>query len=127
MRNKGNGAKQPMSGGEAAPKKDRLANLRPAWQPGKSGNPAGRPKGARNKLGEEFLEALADSFHRDGADAIERVRVNDPVQYVKVIASILPREVTVTTYADMSDEELDQRIKALAAQLNIEVVDRSIN
>ena len=30
------------------------------WQPGQSGNPAGKPKGARNKLGEAFIEALHD-------------------------------------------------------------------
>ena len=25
------------------------------WKPGESGNPAGRPKGSRNKLSEEFI------------------------------------------------------------------------
>ena len=30
--------------------------------PGQSGNPAGRPKGARSKLGETFLKALAEDF-----------------------------------------------------------------
>jgi hypothetical protein len=28
------------------------------FKPGQSGNPKGRPKGARNRLGTQFLEAL---------------------------------------------------------------------
>jgi Family of unknown function (DUF5681) len=28
------------------------------WKPGQSGNPAGRPKGARSKLGESFLVGM---------------------------------------------------------------------
>ena len=36
---------------------EKLRNLRP-FKPGQSGNPKGRPKGARNRLGTQFLEAL---------------------------------------------------------------------
>ena len=35
----------------------KLRNLKP-FKPGQSGNPKGRPKGARNRLGTQFLEAL---------------------------------------------------------------------
>ncbi|MBL8374912.1 DUF5681 domain-containing protein [Accumulibacter sp.] len=45
----------------------RTENLRPGWKPGRSGNPAGRPKGSRNRV---TLVALAAM--EEGADAIAR-------------------------------------------------------
>lgn len=64
------------------------------FQPGKSGNPAGRPKGARSKLGEAFLQKLLEDFEQHGTIAIETTRAKKPDQYLKVIASILPKEIT---------------------------------
>lgn len=57
----------------------------------KPGNP-GRPKGSRNKLGEQFLEDLLASWEKHGMSAIERVIAEKPEQYLKVVASILPKE-----------------------------------
>ena len=65
------------------------------FKPGQSGNPKGRPRGARSRLGERFIEALASDFEEHGEAVIERVRARDPVAYVKVISGILPREVVV--------------------------------
>ncbi len=45
----------------------RTENLRPGWKPSRSGNPAGRPKGSRNRV---TLVALAAM--EEGADAIAR-------------------------------------------------------
>ena len=64
------------------------------FKPGKSGNPAGRPKGARSKLGEAFIDAMLADFNKHGKMAIETVRDEKPDQYLKVIASILPKEIT---------------------------------
>jgi hypothetical protein len=36
------------------------------FQPGQSGNLTGRPKGARKKISEKFLEALANHFEVQG-------------------------------------------------------------
>jgi hypothetical protein len=43
----------------------KLRNLKP-FKPGQSGNPKGRPKGARNRLGTQFLEALEAEFRQFG-------------------------------------------------------------
>lgn len=80
----------------------------------------GRPKGARNKLGEAFIQALHDSFEEHGAETIEAVRTEKPDQYLKVIASLIPSEhrITVTDqFAEMTDDELAERARQLARDL----------
>lgn len=86
---------------------------------GVSGNPKGRPKGSRNKLGEAFVAALQADFDEHGEEVIERVRAEEPSQYLKVIASILPKDlnVNINPLEDASDEELIQRLHDLEASL----------
>jgi hypothetical protein len=95
-----------------------LQNLIP-FQPGQSGNPKGRAKGSRHKLGEAFLSALHDDFEKHGVEVIEKVRDERPHEYLKVVASILPKELNVTTNAveELSDDELAAGIAALQSIL----------
>ena len=58
----------------------------------KQGNPGGgRSKGARNKLSEAFIKALADDFIEHGEDAINRVRGEKPEAYLGTIAKLMPK------------------------------------
>ena len=72
------------------------------WKPGQSGNPAGRPRGARSKLTEAFLDALMEDFEQAGPAAIAVMRAEKPNEYARMIASILAKEVDVS--GDVSDE-----------------------
>lgn len=81
----------------------------------------GRKKGSRNKLGEEFLADLHADWQENGRDAIMRVREEKPDAYLKVIASILPKQIEVNPAGDLSDEQLEHRIRALASELGLAV------
>src|ERR1700693_989351 len=89
------------------------ANLRPA-KPGEVRNPLGRPKGSRNKLSEAFLAAMHEDFEAHGVAVIAKVRKEKPDQYLKVIASILPREFHVSD-APLDDVTNDELIDLLVA------------
>lgn len=89
------------------------------FSPGQSGNPKGRPLGSRSKLGEAFLEALNADFAEHGVQAIAKVRDEKPDQYLKVIASILPKDlnVNINQMDAYTDDELIERIRALDATI----------
>ena len=82
--------------------------------PGNNGG-NGRPKGSRNKLGEQFLADLQSDWALHGQEVIVAVRKNKPVEYLKVVASILPKDLilNVRLYDNMSDDELNRSIKRL--------------
>jgi len=86
---------------------------------GNIGNPlgAGRPKGARSRLGQEFLQALADDFEAHGLEALQQCRVSNPAQYIKVIASILPRELETSLVVDQASAMTQEEFDVMARRL----------
>jgi len=61
----------------------------------KVGNPGGpgRPKGSKNKLSEYVLRELSEHFEEHGRLAIERLFENSPGEYLRVVASLIPKEL----------------------------------
>jgi len=69
-------------------------------------------------LGEAFIAALAEDFEKHGVEVIERVRIEKPEAYIKVIASLLPKDLNlnVTKLDDLTDEQLLERLRSLTKE-----------
>ncbi len=95
------------------------ANHDTRWKPGQSGNPAGKPKGARHKLQEDFLKDVLAAWEDKGAVAIDEMIADKPGDFVKMVAGLMPKEATlnINDTSDLTDDEIADRIRSLAAQL----------
>lgn len=87
-------------------------------------NPAGRPKGSRNKLAESFVADMLADWEVSGAAAIQQVRINDPSTYLRVVAGLVPKEFSLNGNREHSldkileqftDEQLVEFERAIAA------------
>jgi hypothetical protein len=72
------------------------------FQPGQSGNPTGRPKGARHKLAQDFIRVLAEDFAANGKEVIEKLRDENPAAYAKTISGVLPKIIELEDESDDS-------------------------
>lgn len=61
------------------------------------------------------MKALASDFEVNGVSAIDTVRREDPAKYLSVIASVLPKDIDITNYDEMSEEQIAGIIAALRA------------
>lgn len=78
----------------------------------------GRSKDSRDKLSRAFLAELAADFEANGKVALETVRANDPSTYIRVIASLQPKELEITDpMKALSDDKLTAAIEALNEML----------
>lgn len=95
-----------------------LANLKPPIQPGVSGNPGGKPVGARNAINAKFLNALLEVFDAKGKAAIEAVAETDPATFVRALVALQPKQVEFRDpFDDLTDEQLDAAYGAVRAIL----------
>lgn len=84
-----------------------------AWKPGESGNPNGKPIGARKRLAESFLETVQEDWKQNGKAALVKVREEDASTYLRVVASLIPKDMTLTVHRsakELSDDELNDII-----------------
>lgn len=80
---------------------------------------SGRPRGAKNRLTGDFVTALAKEFEEHGADAIRIVRTERPHEFLKIVASLMPKELEISDnrLQDISDDELELFISFAQRQL----------
>jgi len=95
------------------------------FKTGNNGGP-GRPPGSRNSLGDDFVAAIHVDWREHGAAVLQEVRSSSPAAYLRVVASLVPRQISVDTRNDftgVSDQELMAQLADcladLATQLNV--------
>lgn len=90
------------------------------FQTGNKASP-GRPVGSRAKLSEAFLAALCADFMEHGAAVVEKVRQEKPEAYLKLIASILPKQLEVSggLFDEISDDDLAALVKAAGEAIQL--------
>ena len=65
------------------------------FAPGHCANPAGRPKGSRNKIEAAFLDELAAIWADQGNAMVAKVANEDPATIMRVTAGLMPRDLNV--------------------------------
>ena len=68
----------------------------------------GRPMGRRNLLAEEFYRDLYEVWESKGRVALEHLIENDPGGFVKLVASVMPREAASSILVGTAITELNR-------------------
>jgi hypothetical protein len=93
---------------------------------GNVGGP-GRPPGSRNALGEAFLADLQADWTKHGGEVLTQVRTSNPGAYLRVVASVIPKDILIqrppSEYDDLTDRELVELVRD-DARLLLEDLDR---
>jgi hypothetical protein len=79
------------------------------FKPGQSGNPAGRPKGARSRFSESFIQDLHAIWEREGIQALEKCAREEAGTFIRVCASLMPKDITLAVNVDAGEFALKFR------------------
>jgi hypothetical protein len=68
----------------------------------------GRPVGIRNKVSKKFLEDVYESWQKHGRDVLEYLGKRKPIEFARLVAGVLPKELIFESVTDTASvEDLD--------------------
>jgi hypothetical protein len=88
----------------------------------------GRPLGSKNKLGTQFVDDAYAAWQKHGPKAFDKMAIQDPSGFCKLMPNILPREVLVKAFNvnitggvldeyDLDDQHEFMKAYAIARQM----------
>ena len=66
------------------------------WKKGQSGNPAGRPKGAKDQLSRAVYQGMLEDWAEHGLEVIQKVREKKPELYLQAVIRLVPTSHDLT-------------------------------
>lgn len=89
------------------------------FQPGQSGNPAGKPKGARTKLSEDLFKLMQAEVDKNGPKIIAALAKKRPADFAKVWASFVSKEIDLTDnrWKDVTLEEAEAIVEKIQSDI----------
>ena len=79
------------------------------WKPGQTGNPNGRPVGARQSFSAGFLRDLAETWSEYGKDTMVHTAKLNPEVFFATCARLIPKDVQLTVqqhYSALDESDL---------------------
>lgn len=90
------------------------------WKPGQSGNPAGKPKGSRQKLASSFFNNLYGLWEEQGEAVLRRAAFEKPMEFAAMVAKLMPAKIEISTPINgMTDERFEQLLELAETQLRL--------
>lgn len=84
--------------------------------------------GSRNKLQEAFLRDFMEAWEAHGKSALLKTAKDEPSQFVRIAASILPKEIDATTLTIKAEELSDDELAMIIREAEMQTEDaKSIN
>ena len=95
---------------------------------GQSGNIGGNAQRTRHLFSKAFVEALLEDFREWGAEAIVRVRTETPAAYLRVCATLVPKELKLEhsqAVKALSDEQIEPKggVKAMTEDQIVQAIE----